>query len=158
MRTVKNLIRLGGKSVFAGRTIILLVLTWSGSFNAVFGVCDVLSRMCISIYLCFTIVMSRLRTKPTKWLCAQQRLRSAWASADAQADLSLRWAHTHFVCFVMSWLISEYTDQKLQWSKAFLTSLTLGSLSKCNGIWMTVEILRVRLEMPECLCNDMSIK
>ena len=26
-------------------------------------------------------------------------------SADAQPDLSLRWAHTHFVGFVMSWLI-----------------------------------------------------
>ena len=25
--------------------------------------------------------------------------------ADAQADLSLRWVHTHFVGFVMSWLI-----------------------------------------------------
>ena len=25
--------------------------------------------------------------------------------ADAQADLSLRWAHNHFVGFVMSWLI-----------------------------------------------------
>ena len=24
---------------------------------------------------------------------------------DAQADLSLRWAHSHFVGFVMSWLI-----------------------------------------------------
>ena len=32
-------------------------------------------------------------TKPTKWLCVQRRLRSVWA------DLSLRWAHTHFVCF-----------------------------------------------------------
>ena len=28
---------------------------------------------------------------------------SDWA--DAQADLSLRWAHSHFVGFVMSWLI-----------------------------------------------------
>ena len=28
---------------------------------------------------------------------------SKWA--EAQADLSLRWAHSHFVCFVMSWLI-----------------------------------------------------
>ena len=28
---------------------------------------------------------------------------SEWV--DAQADLSLRWAHTHFVDFVMSWLI-----------------------------------------------------
>ena len=24
---------------------------------------------------------------------------------DAQADVSLGWAHTHFVSFVMSWLI-----------------------------------------------------
>ena len=36
-------------------------------------------------------------------LSAQWRLWSNWA--DAQADLSLRWAHTHFVSFVMSWLI-----------------------------------------------------
>ena len=65
-------------------------------------------------------------------MCAQRRLRSTWASAqsdqsslyawrklgslathrahsedwsewaDAQADLSLRWAHSHFVVFVMS--------------------------------------------------------
>ena len=33
-------------------------------------------------------------------LSAVPRLWSDWA--DAQADLSLRWAHTHFVCFVMS--------------------------------------------------------
>ena len=33
-------------------------------------------------------------------LSAQQRLWSDWA--DAQADLSLRWAHSHFVGFVMS--------------------------------------------------------
>ena len=36
-------------------------------------------------------------------LNAQRRLWSDWA--DAQADLSLRWAHTHFVYFVMSRLI-----------------------------------------------------
>ena len=36
-------------------------------------------------------------------LNAQRRLGSDWA--DAQADLSLRWAHSHFVSFVMSWLI-----------------------------------------------------
>ena len=50
--------------------------------------------------------MSRDMTKPTKWLCAQRRLRSAWAPrADARADLSLRWTHSHFACFVMSRLI-----------------------------------------------------
>ena len=32
-------------------------------------------------------------------LSAEQRLWSDWA--DAQADLSLRWAHTHFIGFVM---------------------------------------------------------
>ena len=89
--------------------------------------------------------MSRDMTKPTKWLCALRRLRSAWASAqsadqpghppslirvfavrmkkawvlsypqsaqrrlgldwaNSKVDPSLRWAHTHFVGFVMSWL------------------------------------------------------
>ena len=36
-------------------------------------------------------------------LSAQRRLWSDWA--DAQADLSLRWAHSHFVCFVMRRLL-----------------------------------------------------
>ena len=68
-------------------------------------------------------------TKPTKWLCAQHppslirvfavRMKKLWVLsyplsaqrrlwsdwADAQADLSLRWAHTYFVGFVMSRLI-----------------------------------------------------
>ena len=35
--------------------------------------------------------MSRLMTKPTKWLCAQRRLRAAWASA--QSDQNLRCPH-----------------------------------------------------------------
>ena len=39
---------------------------------------------------------------PSYPLSAQRRLWSDWA--DAQADLSLRWAHTHFIGFVMSWL------------------------------------------------------
>ena len=40
-------------------------------------------------------------------LSAQRRLRSDWV--DAQADLSLHWAHSHFVGFVMSWLIYSNT-------------------------------------------------
>ena len=36
-------------------------------------------------------------------LSAQWRLWSDWA--DAKADVSLRWAHSHFVGFVISWLI-----------------------------------------------------
>ena len=43
--------------------------------------------------------------------CGQQRLWSDWA--DAQADLSLRWAQTHFVDFVMSQLMF-WTRQLLQ--------------------------------------------
>ena len=39
--------------------------------------------------------MSRLVRKPTKWLCAQRRLRSAWASA--QSDQSLRCALNAFL-------------------------------------------------------------
>ena len=35
--------------------------------------------------------MSRLVTKPTKWLCAQRRLRTAWASA--QSDQGFRCLH-----------------------------------------------------------------
>ena len=38
-----------------------------------------------AIFLCLNL--SRLVTKPTMWLCAQRRLRSAWASA--QSDQSL---------------------------------------------------------------------
>ena len=85
----------------------------------------------IKIILWNNKYMSHDMIKPTKWVCAQRRLRSAWASesslsawrklgslatysvhsedwldwVDAQAHLSLRWAHTHFVGFVMSWLI-----------------------------------------------------
>ena len=36
--------------------------------------------------------MSRLVTKPTKWVCAQRRLRSAWASAQSdQSSLCAQW-------------------------------------------------------------------
>ena len=78
---------------------------------------------------------NHLKTKPTKWLCAQQRqislgFRPVWSEsslctqqvakdpsflhadsedwsdwADAQADLSLCWAHMPFVGFIMRQLI-----------------------------------------------------
>ena len=43
-------------------------------------------------------------------LSAQQRLWSDWA--DAQADLGLRWAHSHFVGFVTRRLILKTPDLK----------------------------------------------
>ena len=44
-------------------------------------------------------------------LSAQRRLWSDWA--DAQADLSLRWSYSHFVGFVMRWLILTYMHSGL---------------------------------------------
>ena len=47
------------------------------------------------------VIWATTRQNPTKWVCGQRRLRSAWAStqSDAQTDPSLRWPHTHFVGF-----------------------------------------------------------
>ena len=57
----------------------------------------------------------RLRSACTQWpklsSRGQRRLWSDWA--DAQADLSLRWAHSHFVGFVMSQLKSSLGRQGL---------------------------------------------
>ena len=44
-------------------------------------------------------------------LSAQRKLWSDWA--DVQADLSLRWAHSHFVGFVLTWLICTNTVTNL---------------------------------------------
>ena len=51
-----------------------------------------------SLIIVFAVRMKKagILTYP---LSAQRRLWSDWG--DAQADLSLRWAHSHFVCFVM---------------------------------------------------------
>ena len=48
-------------------------------------------------------------------LSTHRRLRSDWVVA--QADLSLRWAHCHFICFVMRRLICPL--YKLQWPPTF---------------------------------------
>ena len=69
--------------------------------------------------------------------CGRRRLWSDWA--DAQADLSLCWARTHFVGFVMRWLLccglSFYISCWFSkctygiWKVCFLTILLLGFLS-----------------------------
>ena len=68
--------------IFAGRTLILLILSRGGSYY----LC--MSTPFTGMYGKQQNKLSRLMTKPTKWVCAQQRLRSAWASA--QSDQSLR--------------------------------------------------------------------
>ena len=57
-------------------------------------------------------------------LSAQRRLWSDWT--DAQADLSLRWAHTHFVGFVMSRLICGFRSN-------FVYALIL---TRCRFGWL----------------------
>ena len=55
-----------------------------------------------SLIRVFAICMKKAWILSYPWI-AHRRLCSDWA--DAQADLSLRWVHTHFVGFVMSRLI-----------------------------------------------------
>ena len=53
--------------------------------------------------------LSRYMTKPTKWLCVQQRLRSAWASA--QSDQSLLSAWRNLGSLATHWAHSKDSDQ-----------------------------------------------
>ena len=68
--------------------------------------------------------MSHLTTKPTNWLCAQPRLRSDWA--DAQADPSLHWTNMFFVGFVVTRLI-------FTWKSNERTAKSLIRLGGCPG-------------------------
>ena len=75
------------------------------------------------------IQISRDMTKPTKWLCAQRRLRSAWASA--LSDRSLCCPHKEkYMSLATHWAHSVDTDQtgrmpRLIWVFAGRTVITL---------------------------------
>ena len=64
-------------------------------------------------YWCFIIsnrvYLSRDMTKPTKWLCAQRTLRSAWASA--RSDQSSLSAWRKLGSLATQWSHSEDSDQ-----------------------------------------------
>ena len=64
-------------------------------------------------------------------LSAQQRLWSDWA--DAQADLSLRWAHTHFVGIDMSWLKYQNIHMTYFGKQQFFCVSKSGSFGLCSG-------------------------
>ena len=69
-------------------------------------------------------------------LSAQRRLWSDWA--DAQADLSLRWAHSHFVGFVMSrlkWLNRSSDTKRL---RAYLASAHVKEWHLCMFVCCAV--------------------
>ena len=83
--------------VFAGSTLTLLVFSCRGS------AIDSCVLMEFEIIYCHSRrawllwdYLNRDMTKPTKWLCAQRRLRSAWAFA--QSDQSLRCPHEGRLC------------------------------------------------------------
>ena len=61
-------------------------------------------------------------------LSAEQRLWSGWA--DAHADLSLRWAHTHFVGFVMSRLTCTCVHTDNLWTFQSMPNYKHGHLSR----------------------------
>ena len=71
--------------VFAGHTFILLVLSCRGSCK--FHL-PLLQRDKATIHC--KLYISHRMTKPTKWLCAQRRLRSAWASPSLIRVLTVR--------------------------------------------------------------------
>ena len=87
--------------------------------------------------------LSHDMTKPTKWVCAQRRFRSAWASAQSdQSSLSAwrklgsltthwahsehwsDWAHSHFVGFGM---------MRLKWFASRLAIYLCRAGSNCTG-------------------------
>ena len=90
--------------------------------------------------------MSRDMTKPTKWVCAQRRLRSAWASA--QCDPSLRCQHEETLFLATDWAYSEDSDQtgrmpRLIWVFAGRTLILLVLI--CRGSYYNIEIPLIRV-------------
>ena len=84
--------------------------------------------------------LSRLTTKPTKWLCAQRRLRSAWASA--QSNQSLRCALR-----TQAFMRTAKTDQtgrvpRLIWVIAGRTATLL--ILSCRGSFQIIFVLAFR--------------
>ena len=96
--------------------------------------------------------MSRLMTKPTKWLCAQRRLRSAWTCAQSdQSSLCAQWVAKNQSFFMrtaktdqtvrMSRLIRVFAGCTyhffgfvMRWLKWSITVLQKCWMSKSNGL------------------------
>ena len=72
-------------------------------------------------------------------LSAQQRLWSDWV--DAQADLSLRWAHSHFVGFVVRRLMYSFNT----WRKHFAVQKESSSINN-TATWLYLMIQLTTVE------------
>ena len=71
----------------------------------------------------------KLGSLATHWVDSEdsdqtgQMPRLIWSDwADAQADLSLHWAHSHFVCFVMRWPTCQMAHLLSKWLTIFLVN------------------------------------
>ena len=84
-------------------------------------------------------------------LSAQRRLWSDWA--DAQADLSLCWAHSHFGSFVMRRLISAPLGVQVPFEKIRLTQLIILTTHQTlyNPSIIKKKLLHYQLCQPLCL-------
>ena len=82
--------------------------------------------------------------------------------ADAQADLSLRWAHTHFVDFVMSCHIFSWTVvQKSNIKKYFINLTKIYALPPINLLKLRDNCSptpKVNCNIPGCLLKQYSKK
>ena len=112
---------------------ILKTICWT---NAIFGIlvpCD--AKIYLIKYMWVSdLHLSRDMTKPTKWMCAQRRLRSAWASA--QSDHDFLSARRKLGSLATHWVHSEDSDQtgqmpKLIWILAGRTLILL--VLSCHG-------------------------
>ena len=77
--------------------------------------------------------MSCLMTKPTKWLCAQRRLRSAWASTQTDQSLTVRMKKAWVLSYPLSALQRLI---RLGWCPCWSES-SLGTQSFC---WFCCEV------------------
>ena len=78
--------------------------------------------------------MSHLMTKPTKWLCAQRRLRSAWAST--QSDQSSLSTCRKLGSLATHWVYSEDSDQNRQMPRliwGFTGHIVILLVLSCGG-------------------------
>ena len=104
--------------------------------------------------------MSRPMTKPTKWLCAQRRLRSDWAST--QPDQNLRCPHEESLA--THWEHSEDSDQtgrmpRLIWVFAgrtvILLVLSWGGSNLNTLFFVSTKCLSMQLQ-PKNICRGSS--
>ena len=102
----------------------VLQLTTTYTVNAFNGTIFLIIQL---LRLCSTGMewshLSRAMTKPTMWLCAQQRLRSAWASTQSDQTLRCPWWRK-LGSLATHWMHSEDSDQ---------TRLILLVLSCCGS-------------------------